>query len=244
VHMLAWPENTFVSSLCTMVSAMVPPHLLIFDLHSVVLRCIAANTGEHYNGLQIASRHLSRGKCISNKLARQLVLLDHAFSVARHIDEVVCNTLVKDLSDALASPQPPRAKIDSSYHIFFGEGAMTTNLRENYFSARSCSERVSDAILCPCDADHPRDSLPPEPADDATKHDPFELDSWLLVYHMLPDSIAKFHAIEDQAIQICERRASKVLHDIVGQPRGFLDSDFEGVVHVCCKPHCDFGFIP
>ena len=67
---------------------------LVFTLHGMLLRTIAAATGTHFVGLGAAARQLRREKRIFPNTAKKLVTLEAALGLLRHITSVSAEAFV------------------------------------------------------------------------------------------------------------------------------------------------------
>eukprot|EP00975_Prorocentrum_lima_P031645 6643341-Prorocentrum_lima.AAC.1 len=67
-------------------------HHLLADLHGDLLRLVAAETGMHFAGLQVAAAKL-RGM-LSPQLCKKLRQVDVAYNVSRHLTLPASNGLV------------------------------------------------------------------------------------------------------------------------------------------------------
>eukprot|EP00959_Pyramimonas_sp_CCMP1952_P407858 8547641-Pyramimonas_sp.AAC.1 len=63
----------------------VAPHLLVGDLHGALVRCLSDVRAKHFQGLSQAARDLHRQNRIPSKVKNQLLRLDWAHNIVRHI---------------------------------------------------------------------------------------------------------------------------------------------------------------
>ena len=92
-------------------SAMPAPSLvsssLVCDLHGLLLRLIAVETGMHFSGLRSAAAHCRRQRLLPNTVAKKLARIDDAFAVVRHITVVSAEQFVEDVQRTLRNGSRP-----------------------------------------------------------------------------------------------------------------------------------------
>mmetsp|Transcript_46883 Transcript_46883/g.118130 ORF Transcript_46883/g.118130 Transcript_46883/m.118130 type:complete len:302 (+) Transcript_46883:67-972(+) len=74
---------------------------LISSLHGRALRTICSASGEHYQGLAAAARRSRKLGLINNRIAKKLLLIDHAYTLGRHITSVSSANFMEELHTAL-----------------------------------------------------------------------------------------------------------------------------------------------
>jgi hypothetical protein len=75
--------------------------LLVLSLHARLVREIAKNQAQHFEGLGAAARHLRRRGFIDSRLQRKLLGVETAYNVSRHITEASADELCCRLSSHL-----------------------------------------------------------------------------------------------------------------------------------------------
>ena len=73
---------------------------LVVAVHGSALRLLAMKTGRHFTGLEQASRSCSM---LPSRLKKRLVVVDHAFSLIRHITEPSVGQSLAELDAAIES---------------------------------------------------------------------------------------------------------------------------------------------
>lgn len=76
---------------------------LIYALHGEALRTLSDEIGPHFEGVQAGARLARKLGRISDKMFKRLTVLDHAFSLQRHITKAKASQVMLDLERALAS---------------------------------------------------------------------------------------------------------------------------------------------
>ena len=92
---------------CVMSSA---PHLLAFDIHNKLLRCLSQEV--HFNGLQLAGRHHLRAGNISKKFYRRLCNLDTTYNVMRHLTPAFGDSMVSGAETFMSQVDTTPAVVD------------------------------------------------------------------------------------------------------------------------------------
>ena len=75
---------------------------LIVDLHGRLLRGLAKQMGQHFEGLGVAARAAQRRGLLDKRLAKKLRRVDDAFNVLRHITEPSAAALVAAVDERFA----------------------------------------------------------------------------------------------------------------------------------------------
>ena len=71
--------------------------LLILALHGRLLRALAVEVGQHFQGLAQAARSLKRAGRLSPATASKLTKVDTAFNLVRHVTAVSAGRFEEDL---------------------------------------------------------------------------------------------------------------------------------------------------
>ena len=84
---------------------------LLLHLHGDLLRALSTGIGAHITGLQQGARLAGRSGLIDKRMVKKLTLVDHAFTIVRHLTEPGCQQFLGELRTALATVptlQPPQ----------------------------------------------------------------------------------------------------------------------------------------
>ena len=84
---------------------------LLLHLHGDLLRALSTGIGAHITGLQQGARLAGRSGLIDKRTVKKLTLVDHAFTIVRHLTEPGCQQFLGELRTALATVptlQPPQ----------------------------------------------------------------------------------------------------------------------------------------
>ena len=91
--------------------------MLILELHGRLLRTVAIEVGQHFQGLAQAARVLKRTGRISSATANKLLKLDNAYNLVRHITAISVSRFEADLfSELRTSPKATRDDHDLDSH--------------------------------------------------------------------------------------------------------------------------------
>ena len=80
---------------------------LVLKLHGEMLRATSHALGVHCEGLQQAARHARRRDIITNKFARNMINLDIAFNIVRHLTDPRAQELKQELDRQLRAADLP-----------------------------------------------------------------------------------------------------------------------------------------
>ena len=87
----------------TVLSFVTIANVLIFELHSALLRTMACECGRHFEGLGGAALCAFKRGAIDAKMRKKLILVDSAFALVRHITRASCKEIRRDVGLAMAS---------------------------------------------------------------------------------------------------------------------------------------------
>ena len=95
--------------------------LLVLELHGRLLRSLAVEAGQHFQGLAQAARFLKRSGRISPVTTNKLLKLDAAYNLVRHITAISVARCESDLAAELRNTSPKTARDSDDYEGTFSD---------------------------------------------------------------------------------------------------------------------------
>ena len=97
--------------------ALVPPHLLLADLHSRLFRTVSQWLDKPTGGLQQAGRQLKQAKLLTSKTANKLAIIEAANSIVRHLSEIGCDAYIESVVGEITTSGARHAGPEAREHV-------------------------------------------------------------------------------------------------------------------------------